>query len=69
MVEENRRDKEDVTFEIHVEHGNPLSLENAHSSLLVVARAVMFPENIRKRRIIMRAVAIASDPVFWNNFR
>lgn len=33
-----------LTLDIHSEHGNPLSLEKAHSSLLVVANAVIFPE-------------------------
>jgi hypothetical protein len=41
----------------------------AQSSLLVVAKAVMFPENMRMSKTTKRKVVRASEPVFWNRTR
>lgn len=57
------------TFEIQRENGNPLSREKAHISREVVASAVMFPSEIRMKRMTRRAVAAALDPVFWKSAR
>jgi len=58
-----------LTSEIQREKGNPLSREKAHISLDVVARAVIFPSEMRRNKMTSRAVAVASDPVFLKSAR
>jgi hypothetical protein len=56
-------------LDIQAENGKPLSLLNAQSSLLAVAKAVILPEKTRMRRTTRRNVARASEPVFLNKTR
>ncbi len=58
-----------LTLDIQRENGNPLSREKAHISREVVANAVIFPREIRMKRVIKRANAVAFDPVFLNKTR
>jgi hypothetical protein len=44
-----------LTCEIHFEKGKPLSLANAHTSREQVANAVMFPEKIKRKRMMLRS--------------
>lgn len=46
-----------------------MSRELAWSSLDVVAKAVMFPRNTSKKRIIISAYAYAFDPVSWKRIK
>jgi hypothetical protein len=52
-----------LTREIHLENGNPLSLENAHSSREQVAKAVMFPEKTRRKTMMFSSNATPVLPV------
>jgi hypothetical protein len=58
-----RWDMEVLTCEIHLWNGNPLSLENAHSSREQVASAVMLPEKTRRKTMIFRSNATPVLPV------
>lgn len=58
-----------LTRDIQLENGKPLSLEKAQTSRDVVANAVMFPENISRKRIIERRSAIDVFPVFWRRLK
>ena len=58
------RVKEMLSCEIHFEKGKPLSLENAHISREQVARAVMLPEKIRRKRMTLSSIATLVLPVF-----
>jgi len=57
------------TLEIHLENGKPLSRENAQSSREVVAKAVIFPEKTRRRRMIRRTSVTAFEPVLLKRTR
>ena len=58
-----------LTCEIHLENGNPLSRENAQSSLEVAANAVILPEKMRKNNTIVSSNATPVEPVFVKSFR
>lgn len=55
-----------LTREIHVEHGKPLSLANAQTSREVVASAVILPEKMRTSKVTAKNTATPSLPVFEN---
>jgi hypothetical protein len=57
------------TLEIHLQKRIPLSRENAQSSQDLVAKAVIFPRNTRKKRMIISAYAHACAPVFWKRIK
>ena len=52
-----------LTCEIHFEKGKPLSLANAHTSREQVASAVIFPEKIKRNRMMLRSNDILVLPV------
>jgi hypothetical protein len=58
-----------LTCEIHFEKGKPLSLANAHTSREQVASAVMFPEKIKRKRMMLRSNDILFLPVLSKSCR
>ena len=61
--------REALTCEIHFEKGKPLSLANAHTSREHVARAVMFPEKIRRKSTMLSSNATPVLPVLSKSTR
>lgn len=58
-----------LTWEIHDEKGNPLSLEKAHNSRETVARVVMFPEYISIKSMIVSIRATGVELVLIKRLR